>query len=192
MSCQKLNSLPILDLYSELCSMLNSNQVSWKDNQICLNCTTKNSYDYTEGVGSLYYDWTNAKKIKDKNGNQKIDVPLRDNPLPESAFQYFCNAFVDTQFEQIYQELAKRYKLGRVRLMKSKPKTCLSWHQDTSKRLHYPIKTQEGCLMVIEDTAYKLEQGTWYETDTTKFHTAFNGSREERIHLVACVLDEKV
>lgn len=190
MFCKKIDFLPRYDLQDELNALLRDDSIRWKDNQICLNCTSENSYDYSEGVGSLRYDWPNAKKIKDKNGNEKIDVPLRDNPLPESAFQYFCKAFGDTQFEQIYQELAKRYKLGRVRLMKSKPKTCLSWHQDTSKRLHYPIKTQEGCLMVIEDTAYKLEQYTWYETDTTKHHTALNGSKEERIHLVACVLDK--
>lgn len=191
MSCQKIETLPTPDLQNELYRLLDKKQIEWFNGQICLNCTTDNSYDFSEGTGSLFYDWPNAKKIKDKEGNEKIDVSLRDNPLSESAFKYFCQAFSNTIFEDVYLELSKRYDLGRVRIMKSKPKTCLSWHHDTSKRLHYPIKTQEGCLMVIEDKAYKLDLYTWYETDTTKFHTAFNGSKEERIHLVACILGHK-
>ena len=68
--------------------------------------------------------------------------------------------------------------------MKSKIKTCLSWHNDSSPRIHYPIKTQDGCLMVIGDEVKHLEQDKWWWTDTTITHTALNGSREERIHLV--------
>jgi hypothetical protein len=65
----------------------------------------------------------------------------------------------------------------------------LSWHMDSTPRIHYVIKSQPGCLMVIEDTAKYLPTQTWWHTDTTKKHTAFNGSYEDRIHLVATVLE---
>lgn len=191
MHCKEIATLPKLDLYSELSFLLEAKQISWQHDQICINCSTENSYDYTEGIGSLWYDWPNAKNIIDKDGNKKLDVPLRDFPLNESSFRYLCEAFSGTLFEDIYQELEKRYTVGRVRLIRSEPKTCLSWHRDHSKRIHYPIKTQEGCLMVIDSNVYRLEENKWYETDTTKYHTAFNGSKEERIHLVACILDKE-
>ena len=42
----------------------------------------------------------------------------------------------------------------------------------------------------IEDTANHLPaDGTVYIADTTKYHTAFNSGLDDRIHLVACLLD---
>jgi hypothetical protein len=73
--------------------------------------------------------------------------------------------------------------------MASKPKTCLSWHTDSSKRLHYPLKTQEGCFMVIEDEVFHIPKNQWWLTDTVLPHTAFNSSKELRIHLVASILN---
>jgi aspartyl/asparaginyl beta-hydroxylase (cupin superfamily) len=93
-------------------------------------------------------------------------------------------------FEEIYYTLQKYYTLGRVRLMQSKPKTCLTWHNDNSKRIHLPIKTNAGCQMVIENQVQHMPAGTWWLTDTTVPHTAFNASTESRIHLVAVVLEE--
>jgi hypothetical protein len=75
--------------------------------------------------------------------------------------------------------------------MKSKPKTCLSWHVDTTPRIHFPIKTQDGCFMVIDNEVQHLTKNTWWWTNTVAPHTAFNASKEDRIHLVAVVLDDK-
>ena len=94
-------------------------------------------------------------------------------------------------FENVYHELEKVYDIGRVRIMKSKSKTCLTWHKDDTPRVHYPIKTQRGCFMVIEDEIMHLEQNKWYWTDTIVKHTAFNSSLEDRIHLVVTILGEK-
>ena len=61
---------------------------------------------------------------------------------------------------------------------------------DTEKRLHIPIITNPGAHLVIEDTANHLPaDGTVYIADTTKYHTAFNSGLDDRIHLVACLLD---
>ena len=92
-------------------------------------------------------------------------------------------------FEDLYNVLRKNYNVGRVRLMKSPPKTCLSWHVDDTKRIHYPIVTQEGCFMLIEDEVKHLTQHTWWLTNTLVKHTALNASLEDRIHLVATLLD---
>ena len=75
--------------------------------------------------------------------------------------------------------------------MNSQPKTCLTWHTDNTTRIHYPMKTQDGCFMIIEDEVKHLEKNKWYHTDTRYEHTAMNASRETRMHLVACVLEER-
>jgi hypothetical protein len=73
--------------------------------------------------------------------------------------------------------------------MKSLPKTCLSWHVDDTKRIHYPIKTQEGCFMIIEEEIKHLPQHTWWLTNTLVKHTAMNASLEDRVHLVVTLLE---
>lgn len=50
------------------------------------------------------------------------------------------------------------------------------------------MKTQEGCYMVIEDEVKHLPQNTERPTDTTVNHTVFNGTKENRLHLVVSIL----
>lgn len=184
----ELTGLPTYDLYTELNSMLHSKLIEWKDTQICLNTTVDSPDDIHLGCGSLLYDWSTAKSIIDEFGNERVDVQQYAQPYEESNFTELCSQFKNTLFEDVYNKLSARYKLGRVRIMKSKSKTCLSWHVDTSIRVHYPIKTQDGCLMIIENEVKHLSANKWWETNTILPHTATNASNEDRIHLVAVVL----
>jgi hypothetical protein len=77
----------------------------------------------------------------------------------------------------------------RCRIMISDPKGCMSMHRDASPRIHLPVKTNKDCLMIIDGKCYHLEAGNCYLTDTTKYHTALNASRENRIHIIGCVND---
>lgn len=186
-----ISDLPVLDLYSQLNQLLKDEIISWDaDLQICLNCTQEGSYNYKEGTGSLRLDWSNQYTVLDENGNEKIVVPERDTPKSEIDFKHLCEVFKDTLFESVYNALRKKYTIGRVRLMKSRPKSCLSWHIDYYKRIHFPIKTQEGCFMVIEDEVCFLEESKWWDTNTTVYHTAVNASKEDRIHLVVTIIEE--
>lgn len=185
-----IKDLPTYDLLPELNNLLDSGKIKWhKDNnQISLNTIEGKDDDFLFGCGSLYYDWDNKVIVKDKHGNETFEVKERDVPLKESDFNVLCSQFIGTSFEVVYNELKTKYSVGRVRLMRSRPKTCLSWHVDDSQRLHYPIKTQEGCLMVIEDQVKHLNQNEWCFTNTLVKHTAFNGSKDFRIHLVATII----
>ena len=118
----------------------------------------------------------------------KLVVPKRETPLLETDFTEICTIFKGTVFEEILIELKKQYKVGRVRIMKSLPKTCLTWHIDDTIRIHYPIKTQEGCLMIIEDEVKHLDQDMWWKAYTTVPHTAMNASKDIRVHLVVTIL----
>ena len=69
---------------------------------------------------------------------------------------------------------------------------CYSVKNAKLSRLHIPIITNPGCLMVIDNVAKHMPaDGSVWVTNNTKYHNAFNGGEENRIHLVACVLDYK-
>jgi len=116
----------------------------------------------------------------------------RDVNIKEHKYTQFIEDFKNTYFKKVYNELSKRYKLGRVRLLLKEPRSTLSWHRDPEPRLHIPIYTNPGSIMVIESVAKHLPaDGSVWATNNTKYHNAFNGGEENRVHLVACLLDYK-
>ena len=116
----------------------------------------------------------------------------RDIDIDESKYTQLIPEFEKTYFKEVYEILKKKFKLGRVRLLLKEPRSTLSWHRDPEPRLHIPIITNPGCLMVIDNVAKHMpaDGGVWI-TNNTKYHNAFNGGEENRVHLVACVLDYK-
>ena len=116
----------------------------------------------------------------------------RDIDIDESAYTELVPEFKNTYFEEVYKILSSKYKLGRTRILLKEPRSTLSWHRDPEPRLHIPITTNPGCLMVIDNIAKHMPaDGSVWITNNTKYHNAFNGGEEDRVHLVACVLDYK-
>ena len=112
----------------------------------------------------------------DKSGKEVI----RDVKIDEGEYSEFIPDYENTYFKEVYDILSSHYKLGRVRILLKEP------------RLHIPIITNPGCLMVIDNVAKHMPaDGSVWITNNTKYHNAFNGGEENRIHLVACVLDYK-
>lgn len=182
----ELNDLPV---YDNLLEHLDNNLMHYlqTEGQICINTVPGHEDDFLFGSGSLKNDWS-KKNITTENEMIVLNVPEKTKRYHEKDFTIICNRFKNTPFQKIYEEIKNKYSfVGRVRIFYSNPVTCLSWHNDYCKRIHYPIKTQEGCIMIIDDEVAHLKQHTWYETDTSKMHTAVNASRENRIHLVAVV-----
>ena len=108
----------------------------------------------------------------------------------ESKYTEIVPEFRNTYFEEVYNALKKKFKLGRVRILLKEPRSTLSWHRDPEPRLHIPIITNPGCKMVIEDVAKHMPaDGSVTITNNTKYHNFFNGGEQDRIHLVACVLE---
>tara|TARA_Y100001935_G_scaffold210473_1_gene180433 strand:- start:453 stop:1043 length:591 start_codon:yes stop_codon:yes gene_type:complete len=117
---------------------------------------------------------------------------VRDSKIDESQYTEFINDFDKTYFREVYDQLSKKYKLGRVRLLLKEPRSTLSWHRDPEPRLHIPIYTNPGAIMVIDSIAKHMPaDGSVWVTNNRKYHNAFNGGEENRVHLVACVLNYK-
>ena len=116
----------------------------------------------------------------------------RAKPINENAYTEFVKDFEHTYFKEVYDALSKKFKLGRVRILLKEPRSTLSWHRDPEPRLHIPIITNPGCMMVIENVAKHLPaDGSAWITNNIKYHNAFNGGEEDRVHIVACLTDYK-
>jgi len=134
----------------------------------------------------------NVKGIYWTKPNSSGNEVLRAKKIDERAYTEFVSDLNDTYFKEVYDVLSKKFKLGRVRILLKEPRSTLSWHRDPEPRLHIPIITNPGCIMVIENIAKHLPaDGSVYITNNIKYHNAFNGGEENRVHLVACLPDYK-
>ena len=150
-------------------------------NAICINRIPDDEKSITGGnVRGLY--WT----MPDTTNHEE----QRLKPVREAQYTEICPEFKNTYTEEVYNQITKLYKLGRVRFLMKPPRSCLSWHRDPEPRLHIPVITNKGCIMVIDDHAFHMpSNGNGYITDNTKYHNFFNGSEVDRVHLVATVLN---
>ena len=150
---------------------------------ICLN-QIPGDPDSTKGNNARGVYWTKP----DHTGKESA----RDKIINERLYTEFVKDFEKTYFKEVYEKLSKKFKLGRVRILLKQPRSTLSWHRDPEPRLHIPIITNPGCIMVIENVAKHLPaDGSVYITNNIKYHNAFNGGEENRVHLVACLPDYK-
>ena len=116
----------------------------------------------------------------------------RESKIDEHKYTEFVDDFKNTYFKEVYDQLTKKYKLGRMRLLLKEPRSTLSWHRDPEPRLHIPIYTNPGAIMVVDNVAKHMPaDGSVWSPNNTKYHNAFNGGEENRVHLVACVLNYK-
>ena len=150
-------------------------------NAICVNQIPNDPLSIRGGnIRGLY--WTYPKD----NWNEEE----RLNKVDETKYTELCKPFKDTYVEEVYNEILKRWKIGRFRFLMKPPRSCLSWHRDPEKRLHIPIITNPGCRMVIEEESFHMPaDGSIYITDNTKYHNFFNGGEINLFHLVATLID---
>ena len=143
-----------------------------------------NDEDSIKGHNIRGVYWTKP----DETGKEVI----RDVSIDETKYIQLVPEFENTYFAEVYEALKKKFKIGRVRILFKTPRSTLSWHRDPEPRLHIPIITNVGCSMVIENVAMHLPaDGNVTITNNTKYHNFFNGGEQDRIHLVACMLENR-
>ena len=150
---------------------------------ICLN-QIPGKLESTQGNYARGVYWTKPDHSGKESARNKI--------IDETLYTEFVKDFEHTYFKEVYEKLSSKFKLGRVRILLKEARSTLSWHRDPEPRLHVPIITNPGCMMVIENVAKHLPaDGSVYITNNIKYHNAFNGGEENRVHLVACLTDYK-
>ena len=121
-------------------------------------------------------------------GDDRYVEEARENLVPEIDFSEFNPDFAGTYFEHVHAELARRFPIGRMRVLSKGLYNCNSWHRDPEPRLHIPILTNPGSLFVVNHHVTHLPaDGSVYFTDTRGYHTALNGGESRRVHIVAAL-----
>lgn len=117
----------------------------------------------------------------------------REDLVGEAQFSEFNPLFAGTYFEHVHAELAKRFPIGRVRVLSKGLYNCNSWHRDPEPRLHIPVVTNPGSLFVVNHHVTHLPaDGSVYFTDTRGYHTALNGGETRRVHIVAALAYDQI
>ena len=63
-----------------------------------------------------------------------------------------------------------------------------TYHQDTTKRIHIPLVTNDKCFFIINSIVKQYPaDGNYYVVDTTQMHTAINASKKDRIHIIGVI-----
>jgi len=85
-------------------------------------------------------------------------------------------------------DVLTKFGMYRTRVMNMAPKTCYTYHQDYTRRVHIPLITNENCFFIIDDEVIRYPaNGSVYIADTRKMHTFVNASTEYRLHIVGCI-----
>lgn len=113
----------------------------------------------------------------------------------EKDFTEF-NKSIGEYTKNIILSLSKKENIpiGRVRYMRLEEKSGLTVHADSEIRYHLALYTNPNAFfgekindIEISAKCYHIpSDGYFYKVDTRREHFVFNGSREDRIHLVIC------
>jgi aspartyl/asparaginyl beta-hydroxylase (cupin superfamily) len=71
--------------------------------------------------------------------------------------------------------------------------TVFDMHRDSAPRAHIALTTNPDCFLASGDgqAHHVPADGNLYVFDTTLPHTAFNASREDRMHITISLADEE-
>ena len=134
--------------------------------------------------------WVTARPgVEDQIGDALGWIP---DGVEEADYSDVTEPFRDTVFERLLRELPFAY--GRTRLMRMRPKSCLSIHADPTRRYHFALVTNPGCYIVevTEENGvfhHIPADGQLYEMDAHRTPPAMNSGNKDRYHLVICPAD---
>jgi Aspartyl/Asparaginyl beta-hydroxylase len=151
---------------------------SWEPyNQIGLRHRLGSSDQWKDSAGGLY------------DRDSKVQL------AKESDFQNW-NDNIPVYTKSILEDLALKEGItwGRIRFMRSMPKTGLSMHTDDEPRYHLVLWTNPNAIFgecyknnAVRSICYHLPSDShWYKVDTTREHFVYNGGWAPRVHLVCC------
>lgn len=109
---------------------------------------------------------------------------------PEQQWDKLHPELIGTWWETFFNNLP--FKVYRSRLLTMRPRTCYSIHVDDNPRLHVAIKTHRQARFIFTNPPILKHipaDGHIWWVDTRLEHSAMNGSLEDRIHLVMCLVN---
>ena len=146
-----------------------------------------------EETHTLMYDSPNGvyhtQRSLQTDGSDNWEASTGSKPdVEESVWNQLHPDLVGTWWESFFASLP--FKVYRARLLTMQPRTCYSIHTDRTPRIHIAIDTHPQARFIFTDppsVAHIPADGHIWWVDTTKEHSALNGSLKPRIHFVACL-----
>ena len=150
--------------YKEILKIKNFSGIEGVSNFVAISLTQiPGDPDSIKGNKARGVFWTKP----DKSGKEVV----RDQKIDEAAYSEFIDEYNDTYFKEVFETLSSKYKLGRLRILLKEPRSTLSWHRDPEPRLHIPIITNPGAIMVVDHVAKHMPaDGSVWVTNNTKYH----------------------
>ncbi len=156
-------------------------------NQLCLTKKPLETSDY------FTIKLKEQKQSDVSTNGMREEVGELDGYFSELDYTEFIPEFNHTYFKEIYDYFnnIENIDIGRMRLIKSYPNFCLSWHPDNDDKIHIPIKTNSGVRMIVEDECMHMPAGTTTVVRTNdNYHSIMNGGTALRVHLVIPFLEK--
>jgi hypothetical protein len=125
----------------------------------------------------------------DGSGDWNSSIGSREGQF-EGQWDKLHPDLIGTWWEEFLASLP--FKVYRARLMTMHPRTCYSIHVDDNPRIHIAIKTHRQARFIFtKPTVMKHipSDGSIWWVDTRYEHSAMNGHTEDRIHLVASLVN---
>lgn len=120
--------------------------------------------------------------------DERYEEAAFEDCVDEAAFSELVPDLADTYFAHVHEVLTRHMKIGRMRLLRKVAYSANSWHRDPEPRIHIPIITNPGSLLIVNHHCTHLPaDGHVYFTDTRAYHTAVNGGLRSRVHLTAAL-----
>ena len=129
------------------------------------------------------FEELNIEKFLVENKGQMMIQTMSGTPEEQQALLGTLSLYVDWDNHNPNDPNS----VVRGRYMMMNWKSCLTYHNDETPRIHLPLITNDGCFMIIDDKTEKLHESTTYLVDTTKRHTALNAGEHLRFHMVFCL-----
>lgn len=109
-----------------------------------------------------------------------------EGPVEERNYREFVPELAGTYLKEVHETLCRDLPIGRMRVLKKEPGNASTWHRDPEARVHIPIVTNPGAVMIVGNHCTHMPaDGSVYFTDTRAYHTAINGGGQARVHIVA-------
>ena len=146
-------------------------------NQLGLTHRKDAAHPWVDASGSLYDSESKTIISKESDFNCWNSLP---------------SEYTKTMIELLSEK--EKTKFGRIRYMRSMPKTGLTIHSDFEKRYHYVLETNADALFgervdeneLVAKCYHIPADGYFYKVDTTVPHFVYNGGWSPRVHLVIC------
>ena len=138
------------------------------------------------------FNYSKTAQVCLQGTHDNLDPFLGCRKFNDITFQYAFSPYIETDFVKpifnipYLNSIMEDLKMFRTRIMTLKPGRCYHYHRDYTKRIHIPIETNKNCFIIDNMQVKHLSaDGNYYIVDTTKMHTALNGSKKEnRTHIV--------